>query len=354
MKVFKGGKADESYLDELPEPAPRVRIRKAGDVIRTPTVAKWLIRDVLEEKVIALLTGPRGTYKSFIGLDWGIRVAKTGQPVLIVSAEGAGMDRRLRAWALKHEPDLDFDSLPLWILERRVDFNSPDSFAQLVTEIEGLEINPRLIVIDTLSKNSGGLDENSNTEVKAFIGTLDNGLKRKFNCTIVLVHHTGHVSKDRARGASALEADTDAAYVITREGASKVVSVSRERFKDSGDLPPLVYQAEVIELGYEDDDGLPVTSIALTETDNIPAEIAGDRQPRSGPQKQMLRVLRDLQAKADADDLGPIVWGIEELRSIGRGSGLPKTTARDVVMALCQFWLKPCAGGYRLPTKEDL
>src|SRR5690606_8998190 len=124
-----------------------------------------------------------------------------------------------------------------------------------------LNIRPKLFVLDTFSKLSGGLDENDNTAVKAFIGRLDNGLKRAFGATVLMVAHTGHSTQSRARGASALAADTDAEYIVARQHGA--VSVSRERFKSSPELVPLHYQPAVVELGRKDAKGRMVTSLAL-------------------------------------------------------------------------------------------
>lgn len=334
-----------------PQPAPKPkRIRWLHDVITTPTRAKWLIRDILEEQVIALLAGTRGTYKSFIALHWAMTIAMDGREVLIISAEGAGMDRRCRAWLSRYGEGRDPAELKVAIIEKRIDFNSADAFAQLVQEIEDAGLHPCLVVIDTLSKNSGGLDENSNSEVKAFIGRLDDGLKRKYGCTVLLIHHTGHMEKGRARGASALEADTDAAYVITRTPGCHTVSVTRERFKDSGELDPLVYNAEVVDLGELDEYDRPVTSLVLVpgSPDAIAAE-AKTFEPRGSQQRQLLRVLKQLQAKTET----VLVWTSEDIKRIGRDSGMARATARDAGAALCSFYLMPCTGGYRLKNRGE-
>lgn len=334
------------------KPAPKFALKWVGDVLANPTRPKWLLRDTLEENVVALMAGPRGTYKSFIALHWAMLIAMAGFEVLIVSAEGSGIDRRIRAWLLKHAPGKDPNELKIAIIERRVNFNDDAETLALVEAIEAIGINPALTIIDTLSKNSGALDENSNSEVKAYIGRIDNAIRRRFGGTVLLLHHTGHGEQGRARGASALEADTDAAYIIKREPGTKLVSVSRERFKDSADLPPLAYQAEVIDLGERDEFDQPVTSIALAAVDD--AEVASDRQSSAGPrgsgQRQLLRALGELQKKSEGHD---VVWTQAEIRSIGRDIGLTKPTAYSASAALCQFYLVAAAGGYRLRKPEE-
>ncbi|MFO1394691.1 MAG: AAA family ATPase [Steroidobacteraceae bacterium] len=341
------------------EPAPKAsRIRWLSDVLENPTQPRWLLRDVLEERVLALLIGGRGSYKSFIALDWGMRTSVAGHQVLFISAEGSGFDRRAKAWLLKHGAGIDPSSLKVALIERRVDLNTVDSIVTLVEEIEAAGLDPALIVVDTLSKNSGGLDENSNSEGKAFLGRLDEALRQRFGCTVLFVHHTGHTEKGRARGASALEADTDAAYIVERQPDSKRVTVTRERFKDSGELPPLAYQAHVIDLGTVDEDGQPITSLALegldAETVKIEAKAA---QPRGGAQKRLLKVLQELQSKADESSKetgrSDLAWSSGDLRRIAREAGMSKQTAQDAAAALTAFYLIPTVGGYRLRKRGD-
>lgn len=324
------------------------RLKRLSEIIAEPTRPQWLIRDVIEQGVIAVLLGPRGTYKSFIAIHWAMSIATEGMPVVIVSAEGRGIDRRFRAWLRRHAPSVKPHNLPVYALEQRVDFTSQEAIAAICADIDAMELPPVLIIIDTLSKNSGGMDENSNSEAKAFIGNLDVHLKRRYAATVLLVHHTGHVEKGRARGASALEADTDAAYVIARVPGGREVTVSRERFKDSGDLPPLAYRADVVDLGEIDDDDRPVTSLVLVPVDpsTVEAEARG-RQPRGLRQRELLSTLKELQSKSES----ALIWGPPELRRIARELGMKKQSAQDTCAAVAQFYLTACVGGYRLPDR---
>jgi hypothetical protein len=254
---------------------PIILARPLADVLNTPTMPRWLLRDRLERAVIALMAGPRGSYKSFISTDWAMEAAINHGPVYVASAEGADFDRRAKAWLLHKGLGLTASEIPLFVLERRIDLNQHENVEMIRQDCVRLGIKPVMFVLDTFSKLSGGLDENSNTEVKAFIGRLDNGLKRAFDATVLLVAHTGHTDKGRARGASALEADTDAAYIVSRNDAAKVVTVSRQRFKSSPELDPLYLEPKVIDLGYTDHDGENVTSLALNTVAKPDANMTG-------------------------------------------------------------------------------
>jgi hypothetical protein len=314
--------------------APVVALaRPLSVVLTTPTHPRWLIRDELERGVVALMAGPRGSYKSFKALHWAMTVAVAGYPVYVVSAEGGDFERRAAAWMLHHEILVP---PPLYVVERRLDLNSKEGIESIRGDCLKLGIRPALFVLDTFSKLSGGLDENDNSQVKAFIGRIDNGLKRPdaFDATVLLVAHTGHSDTTRARGASALEADTDAAYIVARDNGTGTVRISRERFKSSSELPPLVYKPTIIPLNRMDDDGMPVTSIVLERTDANAAN-TGAKRPRGKNQKHLWQVLGELAP----DGMGIPVDGlldaaVEQLPHDSKGRDTRRQNMRQALEAM--------------------
>lgn len=270
----QAAQVDEAFEDlgeappETQPDAPKGPLaRPLSDVLAHPTAPRWLLEDELERGVIALMAGQRGSYKSFKALDWGMRVALQGLPVYAISAEGGDFDRRARAYLAHFEPDREPADVPMYVVERRLNLSDKAGVELIRQDCKTLGIRPALFILDTFSKLSGGLDENDNSEVKLFIGRLDNGLKREFDATVLVVAHTGHADKTRARGASALGADTDAEYIVTRMPGGDAVCVTRERFKSSPELQPLFYKHKVVDLGYADSYGRPVTSLVLEPTE---------------------------------------------------------------------------------------
>jgi hypothetical protein len=262
-------------------------------VLDTPTTPEWLIEDTIERNVIAILAGPRGSLKSFLALDWSMRIAvETVEPVYVVSAEGGDFDRRAKAWLQHHAPSCDPATVPLYVVEKRLNLSTHEGIESIRRDCVRLSIRPKLFVLDTFSKLSGGLEENDNTAVKQFIGLLDNGLKRAFGATVLLVAHTGHSAVTRARGASALAADTDAEYIVSRGGDGNI-TVTRERFKSSPELPPLYYGPRVVELGRKDAKGKAVTSLALVAAE--PPEAPKGKRITTGAQKVILDLVEKMQ-----------------------------------------------------------
>jgi len=148
-----------------------------------------------------------------------------------------------------------------------------------------------MVVVDTFSKFSAGLDENDNGEVSTYLARLSEHIRQSFGSTVLLVAHSGHGDSSRPRGASALMANPDAEYVIARPSPGAMsVSVTRERFKDCPALLPLWYDAEVIDLGRVDKRGQPVTSLAL----KTGAPISSPTKGAGRNQTAMLAALREV------------------------------------------------------------
>ncbi len=286
--------------------------RRLADVLSTPTAPDWLIEDVLERYVIAILAGPRGSYKSFVVLDWTMQVVTrpNAEPVYVISGEGGDFDRRSAAWLRHFRPDVKPTDIPLFIVERRLDLSSKEGIELIRQDCVRLGIRPSLFVLDTFSKLSGGLEENDNTAVKAFVGRLDNGLKRPdtgFGATVLIVAHTGHGDSTRARGASALAADTDAEYIASR--TDEGVGISRQRFKSSPELPPLFYKPRIVELGRVDKQNRPITSLVMLASEP-PMNRATKKAPTTPAQKIAIRVLQDMAPHGESVSTYDLVKGI--------------------------------------------
>ena len=226
----------------------KIVLRPLHEIVSERREAEWLLHRILEANVLAVLAGPRGSFKSFIGLDWAMRVAAAGLGVVMLSGEGAGLDRRADAWRRTHKPDLDLACVPFVAVERPVNLRLAAEIGDLSNAIESLPKAPSLVVVDTFSKFSAGIDENDNGEVSAFLAGLTECIRDQFACTVLLVAHSGHGDSKRPRGASALMANPDAEYIVERP-PGMTVTVTRERFKDSAALEPLAYEAKSIDLG---------------------------------------------------------------------------------------------------------
>jgi len=79
----------------------------------------------------------------------------------------------------------------------------------------------------------GAGDENSNRDVGVFIDHVDGLLRARFGATVLLVHHSGHAHKNRARGATALKGGIDFEYRIEKLGNGLSARMSCSKMKNA-------------------------------------------------------------------------------------------------------------------------
>jgi hypothetical protein len=321
---------------------PRIVLRHIADIVAEHREPEWLIDDTIEENVSALMVGRRGSLKSFIAIDWFMRMALDAKGVVILSAEGAGLGRRIEAWHNTFAPAVDLRSLNLLAMEKSISLRQADVLNELRESIGGLPFTPKAILLDTFSKYSAGIDENDNSEVAEFLESLVVSIKQEFGCTILIVAHTGHSASDRARGASSLGANTEAEYIVERpQGPELRCSVSRDRFKDSPSMPPLGYAGEVIDLGRIDKRGKPVTSIILRSGDIQPAKV------RAGGANQTAAMiaLREWAASHPGKEVVPH----DELAALLKRQGITSKRKPEVLNWLVNAGaLLPSVGGHKI------
>lgn len=325
--------------ETLEKNGARAFARRLCDVLNSPTVPEWLIEDVIERGILGILAGPRGSYKSFIALDWAMRIAtrEGAEPVYVVSAEGGDFDRRAAAWLRHFLPERAYDSIPLFVVERRLDLSNKAGVETIRQDCLQLNIKPALFVLDTFSKLSGGLEENDNSEVKQFIGLLDNGLKRAdtgFGATVLLIAHTGHGDASRARGASALAADTDAEYIVSRNLGDESVNVTRERFKSSPELPPLCYKPNPVTLQHTDKTGRAATSLVMLPAEPPQTARSSKKKVTAPNQRLVLDVLRTMSAGGSVNQ-EDLIEGVKTKLPKPEGRDIRRRTIERALTALC-------------------
>lgn len=337
--------ATEPATRPMARGARRLVLRPVSEIVSERRESVWLIHNVIEANVLAVLAGPRASFKSFVALDWSMRIAAAGNPVVILSGEGAGLGRRVEAWMLTHGNGKALDDLQLLALESVANLNADEEMADLQAAVDEAGIRPALIVVDTFSKFSAGLDENSNQEVAEYLSKLTIGLRERYTSTVLLVAHSGHGDAKRPRGASALMANPDAEYIIERPNPTAMtVAISRERFKDTASMAPLGYEAVEVELGRVDRYGEQVKSLVMKEA-GVVSKPAAAHSPPGRAQRTILLALRERQKKSDT----PLVWTLEELRSVGRECGLARQSVHDAVEKLVMSpFLRATVGGSTL------
>jgi len=237
---------------------------------------EFLVDDLLETSALALAFGDPGCGKSFVAIDLACCIA-TGHEfhgrevrqgaVIYLAGEGHnGLKRRAVAWG-KHA-GRNPDDGPLYFSEvpaRLLDAAHANAVAAAVDSIAASKGNPALIVVDTLARSFAGGDENATKDMNDFIASVDVMKARYPGCVVLIVHHTGHSDKQRARGSLALKGALDAEYRV--EKVDGTIALICTKMKDAPEPPPMGFALTGVDLGMTDRKGRPVTSAVLVESE---------------------------------------------------------------------------------------
>lgn len=229
------------------------------DAVKARKPLRWLIKRVLQRGVVAMIFGEPEAGKSMVAIDWALHIATDkewnghkvhGGPVVYISGEGfAGLTNRFAAWGIEHgEPGR---GRVRWT-QNAVAFLQLDSVAKLLAEIDAGDI-PVLIVIDTVATAMLGGDDKNSVDAARFMDVCKQLVKR-YDCTVLVVHHSGHADKGRAKGAIEFKAGMDNEYgVVKADGGSRLVNT---KMKESSKNPPVGFDLKRIPLGVFDPDTL--------------------------------------------------------------------------------------------------
>lgn len=305
---------------------------------------RWLIKGILPEASFAGIIGPPASLKSFLALDFGLSIAHgrpwQGRavhqgPVVYVAGEGqAGVAPRLRGWlqAKDGQRAAPFVTVPQSVAMPTGDLD------ELLTGIAAMPAPPVLIILDTLARNFGTGDENSSTDMGAFVTACDR-LREATGACVLVVHHTGKDVAKGARGSSALTGAVDCLIAVERT-PDQVTVMNKPPYgkqKDAAEFDDIVLsKAEIVLDGVFDEDGDPMTTVVLIAATPLMVSDNAPPKPAGRPAKQQEAVLAVLQ---EADTRGMPGLGMSafkdrpEIDTKGLAAVLRVLVERGLVMA---------------------
>ena len=242
---------------------------------------RWLVKGLVPEDSMGMIFGASGTYKSFIAIDMALHIAhgmdwaglRTKQgPVAYIAAEGgAGISRRLKAWrnqfGLVETNNLHICITPFLL-------TAQDEMAHMKAAIAKFPQPPSVVIIDTLSQTFSG-DENSSSDIGTYLRMINSEIRAAFNCTVIVIHHTGHSAAERPRGSSAITANLDFILgVFKPDPEASRAKVGVHKMKDGDKVDDLYFNMTRLVLG-EDSDGDEISSLVAAHDEAGKSDDAG-------------------------------------------------------------------------------
>lgn len=284
--------------------AMRYLLLTDDDLSKRPPV-QWRIKGMVPSQGIAVVFGPSGSGKSFLVLDMLQSLASghdwfdhkvTQCAVTYVALEGeAGLAGRVKAYRTHHgatSPNIVYMAQPFGLLDA-------DDINDLVLAIKTAGTGD-VVVLDTLSRATPGLDENASKDMGAIVAAAKL-LQELLGGLVLLVHHTGKDTARGMRGHSLLHAALDCAIEVKRSGDNREWVVAKSKDGEDGASHP--FKLEVVSMGI-DSDGDAITSCVIVT--NQSAHAIAKKMPTLGSNQTIVlkALVEPLSKSVDIDKDG--------------------------------------------------
>ena len=297
-------------IEPLPGDRSTFAFSHVQELIKGVKPIKWLIKGFLEMDSLSLMFGEPACGKSFSAIDlaccvatgkeWHGKAVKRPGPVFYIAGEGFnGLSRRLMAWQLSYGYDLG--KAPIYVSQSAASLTDLGNARLVSASIEsmiersGVAV-PSMIVIDTLARNFGPADENGTREMNTFIQHIDQLLRARYACNVLIIHHTGVGAKDRARGNSALKGALDAEYAVVK--SDDCVQITAKKMKDAEEPQPMTFLFNPVRLPFQDEEGEAQYSCILRPSSAEHFDQVRQDKELGVTQKRVLEILNTLQNQA--------------------------------------------------------
>ena len=201
-----------SQLDQLgenkpvgPPPGGRLRLYSLAELRQLPP-PEWRIEGIFPTHGASTIYGAYESFKTFVALDMALSLA-TSQPwqgrevkpcpVVYVAGEGqAGVTQRASGWIAAKNGGHDPEPGRFMILPEAVAMSATGDLEAFVKLLEELPEMPGLIVLDTITRMTGGGSLNDEKDVQAYVRGIDY-LRAMTRAHIMNIGHSG---KDKDKG----------------------------------------------------------------------------------------------------------------------------------------------------------
>ncbi len=310
-------KASVVPLEEAPAPSKRelrgdFHFHRLNDVMGWEEPG-WLIEQFLTLGGTSMVTAKHASFKSFLCMDMALCVA-TGRAfhgievqkgsVVYIAAEGAsGLKSRALAWSVHHKTPLPDN---FYILNVPFELTNPEILDSFIREVSELE--PSLILLDTLARCAVGLEENSSKDMGQFSGAVIR-LAQTTGAHVLTIHHSA--KKGDYRGSSSLPAAVDTHLSLERSKDTVTLTVEKQR--EAKESTPMKFKTLDILIGQDEDQR---ESIVFELQDTLPEDLSFSVSRLSTVEKSVLQELSAAFAPegASTNQLGKACQdvGIEE------------------------------------------
>jgi hypothetical protein len=249
-------------LQPKPEKNPRFNPMRLGEVFNEPDPTPLITGMVMEGENICFV-GPPKSGKSFLAIDIGMSIAfgqsvvgmhevKKFGAVVYLSGEGhRGMKRRLKAWCQERGISPAQVEKAVFFYNKGVPSAAAgmDECKAFVDAIRATVGEPVLVVIDTMSRSLGTLNENEASTAAQYLD-LTEGLRDGLKCTTLTIAHATNKGTNKIvhdiRGSSGFSAGFDAVWITIKNEQTGIVELRTLWLKDADELGPFFFKLKKV------------------------------------------------------------------------------------------------------------
>jgi hypothetical protein len=299
----------------------------------------WLVQNFLGVGEMSALYGMPGTAKSALagdlgahvaaGLPWFGRQVSQGAVLYIAAERGALVNRRMAAWRRHH----GINDIPLGIVAKSIDLRSNRKDADSVIECcERLQKNfghdPRLVIIDTVSRVLAGGDENAPRDMGHLVANLAH-IQEGTGAHVQVIHHVPQ-GQLRLRGHGSLLGSMDTT-VSLEKSSSGSVTATIDKNNDGPEGQAIAFRLEAVELYCDSETGETTTAPVVIPSEIVPQQADRKKKPLSAKYERARRALRGL-ASGTLAKTPPDEWGLPPAINIVAAEAWRDGLLRDGVL----------------------
>lgn len=266
---------DDPYMDDerpyvakenpngVNEPSDKYKFYTLAELRALPR-KKWLIHSQFMQNSFVCVYGQEGTAKSFLALDWALCLASgipwqgtyavaQCQVALICSEEPEMLYPRIQAWQKHYDISDEVLGLNFQVNKSRHDLcNEEEAKAIVAATHKHFGKYPGLIIVDTLSRNFGG-NENDGKDMGKYVRNLD-FIKDTTQGTVLSIHHSGKDLSKNMRGHTTLAGACDTIISCSRNKDKEIdmVHVAMEKQKSATEIERYVLNRRILTVGVDD------------------------------------------------------------------------------------------------------
>lgn len=230
-----------------------------------------------------MIFAPKNAGKTFLALDLayafatggrflGKRIRKPG-PVVGIFAEGGGRIQ-VRASAYRRAHRISAPVADLHLTRRALNLLDDEQVAGFIDTVL-LPISPRLVILDTWSRNIPGAEENNQKEMTTAIAALDRMRHAVPGLTGLVLHHPTKSNDDLERGSSVISGAIDTVMGVKVEPCVRRLWCKYQR--DAEHFSEIPFALVTEDTDYCDDDGRSLTSCVVRALDEDGVRRAMDK-----------------------------------------------------------------------------